>query len=78
MIFLDLFLELTNLHTELVKNKNERMWDFRSDKPATVAAVQGPSPARHGGHDRRAHSPRRRANTPGPDGVEESKSKAEA
>ena len=54
------------------------MWDFRSDKPATVAAVRGPSPARHGGHDRRAHSPRRRANTPGPDGVEESKSKEEA
>ena len=47
----------------------DRMWDSRSDKSATVAAVRGASPARQGGQDRRTRSPRRRAATPGADGL---------
>ena len=41
----------------------DRMWDSRSKKGATVAAVRGVSPAARG------CSPRRRAATPGPEGL---------
>ena len=43
----------------------DRMWDSRSKKGATVAAVPGVSPAARG----RGCSPRRRAATPGPEGL---------
>ena len=43
----------------------DRMWDSRSEKGATVAAVRGASPAVRG----RGRSPRRRAATPGPEGL---------
>ena len=46
----------------------DRMWDSRSDKAATVAAVRGASPAERG-RDRHQRSPRRRAHTPHPDGL---------
>ena len=41
----------------------DRMWDSRSEKTATVAAVRGVSPAEHG-RDHHQRSPRHGAHTP--------------
>ena len=46
----------------------DRMWDSRSEKTATVAAVRGVSPVEHG-RDRHQRSPRHGAHTPHPDGL---------